>query len=148
MLRALARRQQEQTQTVLGKPPQFDPAVYGASQMNWASSGDLNLPGSEPSYDYIESSPAGPSGRSQSSPYTLPASEISLARRVMQSSGGPGYEQSLRGTVPYGQQPITPSMQSPTSQQLTSPNSAQQKILTFQQQMNQQRASDMQFPYY
>ena len=145
MLRALARRQQEQSQTAIGKPTQFDPAMYGAGHVNWPGSGDLNLPGSESSYDYIESSPAGPSGRSQSSPYNLPVSEINLARQMMQTPGNRGFE---RGTVPYGQQPITPNMPSPNSQQLTSPNSAQQKILSFQQQLNQQRPSDMQFPYY
>ena len=144
----MARRQQEQSQGAVGKPTQFDPSLYGAGQSSWSSSGQFNLPGSESSYDYMDASPAGTSIRNQSSPYNLPVSEINRARQMMQSSGNRGYEQSMRGTVGYGQQHMTPSMPSPNSQQMTSPNNAQQKMLSFQQQLSQQRPSDMQFPYY
>lgn len=150
MLRALARRQQEQSQGAIGKPTgaQFDQAIYGAGQSNWPTQGQFNLPTSETSYEYMEANTAGPSGRSQPSPYNLPVSEITLARQMMQTAGGRGYEQSMRGNLSYGQQPINPSMSSPSSQQMTSPNNVQQKILSFQQQLNQQRPNDMQFPYY
>jgi len=147
MLRALAKRQQEQSQIALRKSAQFDPAMYSASHVNWPGSGDLNLPGSESSYDYVDSGPPGPSVRSQSSPYNLP-SEIVIARRMMQQSANRGFEQPMGGAVPYGQQPITPSMPSPNSQQLASPSTAQQKMLSFQQQLGQPRQTDMQFPYY
>ena len=147
MLKALARRQQEQSQIALRKPAQFDPAMYNASHINWPGSGDLNLPGSESSFDYVESGPPGPSGRGQSSPYNLP-SEIAIARRMMQQSANRAFEQPMGGAVAYGQQPITPSMPSPNSQQLTSSSTAQQKMLSFQQQLSQPRQTDMQFPYY
>lgn len=147
MLRALARRQQEQS---IGKPTgaQYDPAVYGTGQASWSAPGQFNLPVSEASYDYIETNAAGPSGRSQSSPYNLPVSEINLARQMLQSSGNRSFEQPMRGTVQFGQQPLTPSMPSPNAQQMTSQNNVQQKMLSFQQQLNQQRQSDPQFPYY
>ncbi|XP_065059642.1 aryl hydrocarbon receptor nuclear translocator homolog isoform X3 [Rhopilema esculentum] len=143
MLRALARRQQEQTQTSIGKPPtsQYDQAMYGASQPNWPGAGQFNLPGSDNAYDYMDSSAVG-SSRGQSSPYNLPVSEINLARQMLQSSGSRGFEQSARGQVPYGHQQ--------TPQSMPSPNAQQQKLLNYQQQqqMGQQRPSDMQFPYY
>eukprot|EP00112_Aurelia_sp_Birch-Aquarium-sp1_P006658 Seg1730.6 transcript_id=Seg1730.6/GoldUCD/mRNA.D3Y31 product="Aryl hydrocarbon receptor nuclear translocator" protein_id=Seg1730.6/GoldUCD/D3Y31 len=149
MLRALARRQQEQTQSSLGKvsASQYEQGVFAAGQVNWPSGvGQYGLPGAEAAYDYMDTNTGSTSARPQSSPYNLPVSEITLARQMMQSSANRGYEQPIRGGMPYGQQPVTPNMPSPNSQQMQGTNSA--KILNYQQQMSQQRSSDMQFPFY
>lgn len=149
MLRALARRQQEQTQSSLGKvsASQYEQGVFAAGQVNWPSGvGQYGIPGAEAAYDYMDTNTGSASARPQSSPYNLPVSEITLARQMMQSSANRGYEQPIRGGMPYGQQPVTPNMPSPNSQQMQGTNSA--KILNYQQQMSQQRSSDMQFPFY
>ena len=153
MLKAMARRQQAESRIENQAGAQYDQAMFpAASQTNWPGSGQYNLPGAEGHFDFMDatSSQAVPqaSSRQQSSPYSLPVSEINIARQILQSTGNRGFEQTLRGNLSYGASSAGPIMPSPNAQQVNTSTNIPQKIIGYQPQMGQQRPPDMQFPYY
>eukprot|EP00794_Sanderia_malayensis_P010123 gene10123-11157_t len=153
MLKALARRRQEQTHAPLDKSsPQYEQGMYGSGP-GWSGSGQYSLPGADgAAYEgYMETSHTPQGGhRQQSSPYNLPVSEINIARQIMQSSGSHGYDQTVRSGMPYASSSAGgPDMPQSSMQTISSTSNAPQKPMTYQQQQQQGlERSDMRFMYY
>lgn len=149
MLKALARRRQEQGS--LPKPgAQYEQGIFGPNQPSWPGPGHFNLPGTEGSFEYMDNAPNGAVSQAnprQSSPYSLPASEINFARQIMQS-GSRGFDQPIRGDMQFGATSTRPDIPPVNLQHMSSSANAQQKSVGFQQHQMEQQRPDMPFLFY